>query len=145
VIVSSDKTQLTLFRDKMAYLIYLTIRNIPKDICQKPSHHAQILIGYIPTTKLAGMENKSTCRHALANLFYACMANVLGPIGPTSENGVAMMSGDGVWCQCHPMFAIFIGDYPEQALVTCTFNGRCSKCLVPPSQLGKYNSFPLRT
>ena len=35
----------------------------------------------------------------------------------------------------------FIGDYPEQALVTCTFYGRCPKCTVPPTQLGEYGSF----
>jgi hypothetical protein len=144
VIVSSDKTQLTLFRDKTAYPIYLTIGNIPKDIRRKPSSHAQILIGYIPTTKLAGMSNKSARRRALANLFHACMSNVLGPIGPFGETGLAMMSGDGVWRRCHPIFAIFIGDYPEQALVTCTFNGRCPKCLVPRGQLGEYHSFPSR-
>jgi Plavaka transposase len=32
VIISSDKMQLMLFHDKMAYPIYLTISNIPKDI-----------------------------------------------------------------------------------------------------------------
>lgn len=145
VIVSSDKTQLMLFRDKMAYLIYLIIGNISKDICWKPSHYAQILIGYILTTKLASIKNKSARHHALANLFYAYMQKILGPIGPTSENEVAMMSRDGVWCWCHPIFIIFIGDYPKQALVTCTFNRQCSKCLVPPGQLGKYNLFLLFT
>jgi len=121
VIVSSDKTQLTLFRDKMAYLIYLTIGNIPKDIHCKPLHQAQILIGYIPTTKLTGMENKSRHRCALANLFYACIRNVLGPISSIGETGVAMMSGDGVWHCYHPIFAIFIGDYPKHTLLTCKF------------------------
>ena len=29
--------------------------------------------------------------------------------------------------------------------MTCTFNRRCPKCLVPPGQHGKYESFPLRT
>lgn len=144
MIVSSDKTRLTLFRDKTAYPIYLTIGNIPKDIRRKPSRQAQILLGYIPTTKLDGMENKSGRRRALANLFHACMGDVLGPISSVGETGLAMMSGDGVWRRCHPIFAIFIGDYPEQALVTCTFNGRCPKCLVPPAQLGEYESFPLR-
>ena len=129
----------------MAYPIYLTIGNIPKDIRRKPSHHAQILIGYIPTTKLTGMENKSGRRRALANLFHACMRNVLGPISSVGEMGLAMMSGDGVWRRCHPIFAIFIGDYPEQTLVTCTFSGRCPKCLVPLGQLGEHDSFPLRT
>ena len=90
------------------------------------------------------MQNKSGRRRALANLFHACMQNVLGPISSVGETGLAMMSGDGVWHQCHLIFAIFIGDYPKQALVTCTFNGRCPKCLVPPAQLGKYKSFLLR-
>jgi Plavaka transposase len=145
VIVSSDKTQLTLFRDKQAYPVYLTIGNIPKETRRKPSHHAQILIGYIPTTKLSGMENKTARRRTLANLFHACMQKVLGPISSAGETGLAMMSGDGVWRRCHPVFAIFVGDYPEQTLVTCTFNGQCPKCLVPRGQLGDYDSFPSRT
>jgi Plavaka transposase len=45
-------------------------------------------------------------------------------------------------CITHPIFAIFIGDYPEQALVTCTFSGRCPKCLVTPGQLGESQCFP---
>ena len=49
-----------------------------------------------------------------------------------------MMSGDGIWCRCHPIFAAFIGDYLEQTLVTCTYNGCCPKCQVPCEQLGEY-------
>ncbi|KAG2133237.1 uncharacterized protein EDB93DRAFT_1107617 [Suillus bovinus] len=44
IIISSDKTQVTLFRNKAAYLVYLTIGNIPKEICHKPSHSAHILL-----------------------------------------------------------------------------------------------------
>ncbi|KAN0141466.1 hypothetical protein V8E53_000711 [Lactarius tabidus] len=50
-----------------------------------------------------------------------------------------MMSGDGIWRRCHPIFALFVGDYPEQVL----YNGRCPKCLVPPDQLGSSARFPL--
>lgn len=103
-----------------------------------------MLIGYIPTTKLTTIPNKSARRRALANLFHTCMRTALGPIGPYGETGAAMMSGDGVWRRCHPILAVFVGDYPEQALVTCTYNGRCSKCTVAPGQLGEYHSFPLR-
>ena len=56
-----------------------------------------------------------------------------------------MMSGDGVWCQCHPILAAFIGDYPKQALVTCTYNRRCPKCMSPPDKLGDYSRFPPHT
>ena len=60
LIISSDKTRLTHFHGKVAYPVYLTIGNIPKEIRCKPSHHAQMLIAYLPVTKLEGMANKTT-------------------------------------------------------------------------------------
>jgi hypothetical protein len=142
LIVSSNKTQLTLFCGKTAYPIYMTIGNIPKDIQQKPSRLAQLLIGYIPTTKLEGVTKKATRCRALENLFHTCMHTVLGLISSYGETGVAMMSGNGIWRRCHPIFTIFVGNYPEQALVTCTYNGRCPKCRITPGQLGEYQTFP---
>ncbi|KAH9175218.1 hypothetical protein EDB89DRAFT_2113355 [Lactarius sanguifluus] len=112
VILSSDKTQLTLFRGKAAYPVYLMIGNVSKDIRRKLSRCAQMLISYIPTAHLEGIGNKTARHHALANLFHFCI-------------------GDGVWRWCHPIFATFIGDYPKQVLVTCTFNSQCPKCVTP--------------
>ena len=51
------------------------------------------------------------------------------------------MSGDGVWRQCHPILSNFIGNYPEQSLVTCTYYGKCPKCEVPVDRLGDYHRF----
>ncbi|KAI0250409.1 hypothetical protein BJV78DRAFT_1283211 [Lactifluus subvellereus] len=144
IIISSDKTQLTLFRGKSAYPVYLTLGNIPKTIRRKPSCRAQMLIGYIPITGLDHMKNQAARRHALTNLFHGCMSHFLAPIGPYGKTGIAMMSGDGVWRRCHPIFAIFVGDYPEQCLVTCTYQGRCPKCNVSPSELGENASFTPR-
>lgn len=90
------------------------------------------------------MKNQAARRRALANLFHACMHAILAPISAYGETGIAMMSGDGVWRRCHPVLACFIGDYPEQTLVTCTYNGRCPKCTVPLDQLGDFIQFPLR-
>ncbi|KAH9025638.1 hypothetical protein EDB85DRAFT_2177928 [Lactarius pseudohatsudake] len=144
VIISSDKTQLTLFRGKAAYPVYLTIGNIPKDIRRKPSHHAQMLIGYLPTARLETIGNKTAQRRALANIFHFCMRHLLAPIASHGETGITMMSGDGVWRRCHPIFAVFVGDYPEQVLVTCTLNGRCPKCVVHRNDLSDYSRSPLR-
>ncbi|KAH8994678.1 hypothetical protein EDB86DRAFT_3064651 [Lactarius hatsudake] len=144
VIISSDKTQLTLFRSKSAYPIYLSIGNIPKDIRCKPTQQAQVLIGYIPTTRLGHIKNKAAQRRALANLFHSCMRKCLSPIEFYGETGIAMATGDGIWYRCHPIFATFIGDYPEQWLVACTYNGRCPKCIVPRDELGGNTTFPLR-
>ena len=141
IIVSTDKTQLTTFGGKQAYPVYMTIRNIPKDICRKLSRGAQMLVGYIPTTKLEGISVKAACHRALTNLFHGCMQTLLGPLAPYGETGLPMMSGDGTWRQCYPLLASFVGDYPEQILVTCTFYGECPKCEVPWDQLGDPDTF----
>lgn len=128
----------------MAYPVYLTIGNIRKDIRRKPSRRAQMLVAYIPVTKFAGIPNKAGRRRALANLFHACMRHLLAPISAVGETGIEMKSGDGIWRRCHPIFAAFAGDYPEQALVSCTYYGYCPKCTIPHDRLGEYETFPLR-
>ncbi|KAF8269868.1 hypothetical protein EI94DRAFT_1828626 [Lactarius quietus] len=142
VIISSNKTQLTLFRGKAAYPVYLTIGNIPKDIRRKPSCRAQILVAYFPTSWLEEMANKAGRRRTLGNIFHSCMQKLVAPIAACGETSVAMMSGNGIWHRCHPILAAFVGDYPEQALVTCTYQGRCPKCLVEPDELGDYSRAP---
>jgi hypothetical protein len=72
------------------------------------------------------------------------VGDILAPIASYGETGLPMMSGDRVWRHCHPIFAVFIGNYPEQALVTCMYYGRCPKCTIAPDELGKYQTFPRR-
>ena len=144
VIISSDKTQLTQFRSKSAYPIYLMIGNIPKAICSKPNQHAQMLMGYIPTTRLKSIKNKAARRRALVNLFHSCMHKVFSPIETYGETSIVMATGNGIWYRCHPIFATFIGNYPEQTLVTCTLNERCPKCLVLRDEIGSNTRFPSR-
>ncbi|KAI9456715.1 hypothetical protein BJY52DRAFT_1204730 [Lactarius psammicola] len=87
LIISTDKTQLTLFR-----------------VC---------------------FTNKTARRHALANLFHSCMGKVLDPIRTCAVTGPGTAATQSL--------ATFVGDYPEQTLVTCTLNGRCPKCLTHTS------------
>ncbi|KAH9008739.1 hypothetical protein EDB85DRAFT_2163908 [Lactarius pseudohatsudake] len=127
-----------------AYPVYLSIGNIPKDVRSKPTQQAQMLMGYIPATQLKQITNKDARSRALANLFHACMRKLLHPIESYGVTGIAMATGDGIWYRCHPILAMFIGDYPEQLLVTCTYSGRCPKCTVPRGELGTDSRFPLR-
>jgi hypothetical protein len=100
------------------------------------------MLAYILTTKLEGIVNKAGRHCAMVNLYHSCMQIIVGPIATAGETDIAMMSGDGVWRRCHPILASFVGDYPEQVLVMCTYTNRCLKCLVPPDQLGTYARFP---
>ncbi|KAG5222341.1 Para aminobenzoic acid synthetase [Salix suchowensis] len=111
IIISSDKTQLTLFRNKSTYPVYLTIGNILKDIRRKPSHRAQILLGYLPTCKL---ENDA------------------------GVNGIQLANGHGSVYRGHPIFTCFVGDYPEQCLVTATVTGGCPKGETFHDTIGDY-------
>jgi hypothetical protein len=81
----------------------------------------------------------------LANLFHGCMSKILAPIKIVGKTGVEMKSGDGVTRRAHPLFACFVGDYPEQVLACGCKTGECPKCDVPNDSLGDYPAVhPLR-
>jgi hypothetical protein len=130
-----------MFHNKAAYPVYLTIGNIPKEICRRPSSRAQILLAYLPTTHLEGISNKAARRRASANIYHACMRRIFEPLVPAGEDGIEMTSGDGAVRHCHPIFALFVGDYPKQTLVTCCKHGKCPKCTVPNLELGERKEF----
>lgn len=137
LIISSDKTQLTVFGNKTAYPVYLTIGNLPKEIRRKPSRRGQILLAYLLTTSLEHIKNKSARRRAVANLFHACMKHILAPLKDAGENGILLTSTDGKVRRCHPILAVYVGDYPEQLLVTCRKTGDCPKCPALLAELGE--------
>ncbi|KAG1844739.1 hypothetical protein C8R48DRAFT_617813 [Suillus tomentosus] len=136
ILLSSDKTQVTMFRNKSAYPIYMTIGNLPKEIRRQPSRNAQILVGYLPTTKLEHITNKAARRRCLANLFHACVRHIVEPLIVPGKDGMSIASGDGVLRRGHPLLACYIGDYPEQLLVTGMKTGECPKCDIPSTELG---------
>lgn len=138
MIISSDKTQITLFRNKTAYPVYLTIGNLPKEIRRKPSQQGQILLAYLPTSHLDHITNKAAWRRAVANLFHACMGDILAPLREAGLEGVVMKSGDGVQRRCHPILAAYVGDYPEQILVTTAYSMDCPSCEAEKDDLGTY-------
>ncbi|KAJ3995318.1 hypothetical protein F5050DRAFT_1573893 [Lentinula boryana] len=137
ILLSSDKTQVTLFRNKTVYPVYMTIRNIPKELRRKPSRRAYILVGYLPTTSLEHIKSPSSRRCSLANLFHACMRTIVRPLEAVGVTGLVMASGDGVTQHCHPIFAAYISDYPEQVVVTCCVSGNCPQCMIPRQSLGE--------
>jgi len=101
-------------------------------------------MGYILTTQLEYITNDASRHCVLANLFHTCMQRILSPIESYGEIGIAMATSNGTWYRCHPVLAAFIGDYPEQCLVTCTYRGTCPKCTVPRGNLGSDETFPQR-
>ncbi|KZV59232.1 hypothetical protein PENSPDRAFT_595854, partial [Peniophora sp. CONT] len=140
LIVSSDKTQLTTFRNRSAYPVYLTIGNIPKELRRKTSLQAHILLGYLPVSNLASIKRDDLRRRALASLFHECMRDILAPLRDVAKDGFVMTSGDGVKRRCHLLLAAYVGDYPEQVLVTGIKSGLCPKGWLDSKQFGTQNA-----
>ncbi|KAK7689551.1 hypothetical protein QCA50_007343 [Cerrena zonata] len=138
IIISTDKTQLTHFKGKTCYPVYLTIGNIPKEICCKPSRQGQILLAYLPVTKFEQEPNQAKRCRMQANLFHSCLHFLLSPTIEAGTNGTIMHSGDGISWRCHPIFAVHVGDYPEQCLACCVKNKKCPSCQVEFEALGDW-------
>src|ERR1700733_14901602 len=85
------------------------------------------------------MRAHQQCR-TFANLFHACMKLILKPLEKAGINGISMTSGDGVVRCCHPIYATFVGDYPEQILVGTLKTGQCPTCPAPRDELGDLDS-----
>ena len=123
--------------------MYLTLGNIPKAIRRKSSGRAQILIAYLPTTKLEHVTNQAARRRMNANLFHSCMGRICAPLIPAGLHGIIMCSGNGIRRRNHPIIASYVADYQDQTLATGVKNGECPKCDTPPDQLGN-NDTPLQ-
>ncbi|KAJ7751481.1 hypothetical protein DFH07DRAFT_868885 [Mycena maculata] len=144
IIISSDNPQLTVFGNKTAYPVYMTLGNIPKEIRRKLSRCGYVLLGYLPTSKMKNIKNKAARCRVLGNIFHACIVHILAPLKPAGVTGIPVTSGDGVIRHGHPIYATFVRDYPEQCLVTAIKTGECPTCEVPRDKLGEETGFPLR-
>ena len=115
----------------------MTLGNLLKDIRCKPSRHGQILLAYLPTSRLLHITNKAARWRTLMNLFHACMSRVLAPLRSAGADGMGIARSDGVLFRGHPVLAVYVGDYPEQLLVTGCKTGKCPKCPIPCADVGE--------
>ncbi|KAI6011644.1 hypothetical protein EDC04DRAFT_2958726 [Pisolithus marmoratus] len=126
-ILASDKTELSHFKgDKNAWLVYLSIGNLLKEVHHQPGRHASVLLGYLPVSKLESFDDNSIGRH---HLFHYCMRRLLHPLVDAGQNGVEMVCTDGQIQRVFPILATYIRDHPKQCLVACCAENRCLKPL----------------
>ncbi|KAI0323498.1 hypothetical protein GY45DRAFT_1264472 [Cubamyces sp. BRFM 1775] len=142
IIISSDKTQLTLYGSKSAYPVYMTIGNLPKEVRRQLSRRGQILLAYLPASNLKHITSVTARRRALANLFHACLSRILAPLKTAGIDGIELATGRDDVYRGHPIFTMHISDYPEQLLVTGCKKVECPKCPIPADEIGEPSGRP---
>ena len=66
------------------------------------------------------------------------------PLWVAELEDIVMTSSDGISWWCHPIFAIFVGDYPEQVLATGVKTGKCPGCDCPRDELEDEDEYEYR-
>jgi len=112
VICASDKTDLSNFSgDQHAWPLYLTSGNIRKDIRRTPKKRAWILVGLIRCPP-KGAKNIDEAWHSAVRTVLSQLRH-LDITGPSLKWDCA----DGFQRQRYPLWAAWVGDYPEQVMI----------------------------
>lgn len=120
----------------------MTIGNIPKAIRRQVKQMGYMLVGYLPTDQFKHIKNQSLRRRRVANVFHGCMRFLTRLLQKAGAEGMEVVDGYGVRHRGHPILAAYIGDYPEQLLVTCVKKDRCPICTVPWQDINKCPTDP---
>lgn len=135
--LASDKTHLSTYSgDKNMHPIYISIGNIRKDVRNKPSHHAWMLLAKLPTHKFAALKAQLDARQTEKNampgilqkrLFHRCMGIVLGPLRSMEVTTAIDVSG----FRRHVMAVLmaWLADLEEQWTILGLAKYSCPKCL----------------
>lgn len=139
IILYSDATICDHIGKSSEHPVYLTLGNIPNWRRNRPD--AKVLLGYLPSLKAQTISQKrsSSFRAAKQHLYQYAFDILTRPLLNYQNNGFDLQTNNNVlWC--YPFISIMLGDLPENAALTLTFNSvnckhPCHTCLVPADNL----------
>lgn len=134
IILYSDATTCDQLGKISEHPIYITLGNIPSSIRNKPD--AKVLLGYLPQLKAKTISQKRSKRCQLVKrvLYQYALKILTRPILDYRTNGFDLQT-DNTKLWCYPFISVMLGDLPENAAVTLTYNSinckyPCHHCLV---------------
>ncbi|KAF8593929.1 hypothetical protein BDV93DRAFT_424315, partial [Ceratobasidium sp. AG-I] len=129
LIIASDKT--TLMNNpqgEKAHPVYLSIGNISKGICTKPTKRAMMVVGYLPVDAFADVTDEDTRRNYSGELLHRLLEKVFEPLRTASSDGMLAWCADGYLRHVYPVIASWVADWPEQNDIAGTIQNGCPKC-----------------
>jgi hypothetical protein len=140
IILYSDATTCDHLGKISEHPIYLTLGNIPSYIRNRPD--SKVLLGYIPQLKAKSIFQKRSKSFRLAKrtLYQYSLDILTKPLLDYKDTGFDLQMDNGAELWCFPFISAMLGDLPENAALTLTFNSvnckyPCHKCLVENDEL----------
>ncbi|KIO04854.1 hypothetical protein M404DRAFT_142158 [Pisolithus tinctorius Marx 270] len=147
----SDSTHLTNFRDTSMWPFYMYFGNQSKYLRGKPTAMACHHVAYIPKlpdnfqdiyrghySQVSSREILTHCKH---DLFHAIWDLILDTwFMDAYQSGIVIWCADGITRQIYPHFFSYSADYPEKVLVAgIKFLGKCAcpRCLIAKKSFSK--------
>jgi len=141
IILYSDATTCDQLGKTSEHPIYLTLGNIPSWVRNKPD--AKVLLGYLPQLKAKIIQRKSASFQLAKRALYQYALNMLTrSILDYNTDGIDLQTDTNselvLWC--YPFISVMLGDLPENAAVTLTYNSvnckcPCHQCLIESENL----------
>ena len=143
IIISSDKTTVSIGTGQNEYWpVYLSIGNIHNNICHAhrnsvvllgflaiPKHKSLYWLFSILTTLLADKQSVNDLKfHEFQyQLFHTSLSMILEPLHPTMTTPEVIRCPDNHFHRAMYSLGVYVGDYPEQALLANIVQGWCAK------------------
>lgn len=137
IILYSDATTCDFLGKTSEHPIYLTLGNIVSWRRNKPD--AKVLLGYLPQLKSISQKTSNSFKLAKRSLYQYALDIITRPLLDYQKKGFDLQTDDNkLWC--YPFLSVFLGDLPENASVTLTFNAfncsyPCHQCLTEKDDL----------
>ena len=134
----------------MAWPVYMSLGNLSMNLRSSPSTGSWITIAYLPycewETELSSTQKDDTFRGiCTGRLFHQALKHMLLPLEEAGRTGVRIVDGHGDVRHCFPLLATYLGDYPEQVLVTIAPYDASPVTRATRNDTGSSERFPERT
>ena len=135
----SDQTNLTNFSgEKKAWLVYMTIGNLPSTILNRPGSMVILLPGLLPIRSKLANSSWANKLQRLINAETLCgvFELIFAPLNSAARQGAPIDCADGKIRRCFPIMSGWIADHMQNVTLHGIKSNPCPKCEVPPEELG---------
>jgi len=139
IIGMSDQTNLpNISGDKKEWPVYMTIRNLPSTIRNRPGSMAILLIGLLPIPPKLAKSSKADKHQRLINAetLRGVFEHTFAPLNGPAREGAPCDCADGKIRRCFPIISGWIADHMDNVTLYWIKSNACPKCEVPPEELG---------